>query len=162
MISVRDLQAATLGRVVTWADRIAAWRGRVSGLPAHLATGISGEEAAFLFLMRNGFIVVAQRWNDGPQPGDVDIIAWQDEILCFIEVKTRTSRGLAPAALAVDQNKRKILRRLARHYLRQLPGSEDFDRRPETRFDIVTVYNVPGETLDVRLIPAAFGWRERD
>ena len=138
-------------------DWLAKRRGRTPVLADHLRVGEVGEEAAYFFLRKNGFTVVARRWNDGPLPGDLDLIAWQDDVLCFIEVKTRTAHGLAPAEAAVDHNKRKILRRLARQYMRQLPGTE----RPETRFDIVTVYNIPGKPREIRLIARAFGWSER-
>ena len=137
-------------------DAAAARRGRRSDLPEHLVTGERGEEAAFFYLRHRGFIVVAQRWNDGPLPGDIDLIAWDSEVLCFVEVKTRTSRDVATASSAVDKNKRKTLRRLARQYMRHLPETVT----PETRFDIVTVYDVPWQARQVQLIPAAFGWRE--
>jgi hypothetical protein len=42
--------------------------------------------------------------------------------------------------------------------MRQLPEGET----PEARFDIVVVYELPGESREVRLIPGAFGWREGD
>jgi putative endonuclease len=138
-------------------DRLAQRRGKQPVLAKHLETGERGEDAAFFHLLRCGFTVVARRWNDGPLPGDLDLIAWQDDVLCFIEVKTRSSKDIAPASLAVDGNKRKTLRRLAGQYLRQLPGEE----RPETRFDIVTVYELPGQPRQIQLIPAAFGWSER-
>ena len=89
-------------------------------------------------------------------PGDIDLIAWQGDVLCFVEVKTRTSIEMATASSAVDRNKRKTLRRLARHYLRHLPEGE----RLESRFDIVTVYELPGKPRELRLIPGALGWRE--
>jgi putative endonuclease len=144
-------------------DWVALRRGRAPFPDApHLATGERGELAAYFFLRRHGFTVVAQRWNDGPLPGDLDLIAWQSteqgDVLCFIEVKTRTSRDVATASAAVDRNKRKILRRLAGQYLRQLQGSE----RPETRFDVVTVYELPNKKPEIQLIAGAFGWSERD
>ena len=139
-------------------DWLTERRGRGSTLAPHLRTGERGEEAAFFFLRRSGFTVVAQRWREGPQQGDLDLIAWQGDVLCFIEVKTRGSKEIATASSAVDREKRKTLRRLARQYLRQLPEAEE---RQKTRFDIVTVYELPGKPREIRLIPAAFGWSER-
>lgn len=133
-----------------------AERRKPESRPQHLVTGERGEEAAFFFLQRQGFVVVAQRWNDGPLPGDIDLIAWQEDVLCFIEVKTRTSKDVATASSAVDRDKRRVLRRLAGHYLHHLPEGE----RPETRFDIVTVYELAGKQPEIQLIPAAFGWSE--
>lgn len=149
-------------RAVALLDRVSARRGRLPQMPTHLATGERGEEAAYFYLRRSGFTVVARRWNDGPTQGDIDLIAWQGDVLCFIEVKTRSSKDVTTASAAVDRNKRKTLRRLARAYLRRLPGADDDDpeMRPETRFDIVTVYELPGKEREVTLIPGSFGWRD--
>ena len=96
--------------------------------------------------------MVPQRWNDGPLAGDLDLVAWHYDLLCLIEVKTRSSKEVATDSSAVDRNKRQTLRRLARQYLRQLREEE----RPETRFDIVTVYELPGRPREIRLIPGAW------
>ena len=163
MQPLRNLGLSAFQRGLAALDWVAERRGRAPFPDAPpLATGERGELAAYFFLRRQGFTVVAQRWNDGPLPGDLDIVAWQSteqgDVLCFIEVKTRTSRDVATASAAVDHNKRKILRRLAGQYLRQLPGSE----RPESRFDVVTVYELPGKKPEIQLIAGAFGWSERD
>ena len=143
-------------------DRMARRRGRVQKLPAHLLTGIEGEDAAFFHLRRKGFIVVARRWSVGEVPGDVDLIAWQGGLLCFIEVKTRTARDMSPAEIAVDSHKRSTLRRLARQYVRQLPQAADAPAGlPQVRFDVVSVYLVPGEKPEFEHFENAFGWNER-
>jgi putative endonuclease len=124
--------------------------------PVHLATGIQGEDAAYFYLRRKGYIVVARRWSSGLQRGDLDLIAWQGELLCFIEVKTRTAHDMAAAEAAVDRNKRITLRKLARHYVRQLPMQES----PPVRFDVLSVYVLPGKPREFVHFEAAFGWRE--
>jgi len=160
MQTVRNLRLGALERCLAGLDWLALRRGNVPKRAAHLLAGERGEEAAFFFLRRKGFTVVARRWNDGPLPGDVDLIAWQGDVLCFIEVKTRSSKEVATASAAVDRHKRQTLRRLARQYLRQLPESEEAE--PQTRFDIVTVYELPGKAREIQLIPGAFGWSERN
>lgn len=160
MQMVTNWRLGALERCVAVLDWLAVHRGRTDARAMHLVTGERGEEAAFFYLRRKGFTIVAQRWNDGPLPGDIDLIAWQGDVLCFVEVKTRSSKAVATASSAVDREKRRILRRLAGHYLRQLPGAEDPEGRPRTRFDIVTVYELPGKPREIQLIPAAFGWRE--
>ena len=137
-------------------DRLAARRDRASALPAHL-TGIEGEEAAFLYLRRKGYTVVARRWSAGNVPGDLDLIAWQGPLLCFFEVKTRTAHDTTPAEAAVDAHKRNVLRRLARQYMRQLPG----ETVPKARFDVISVYLVPGQKQEITHFENAFGWNER-
>ncbi len=126
--------------------------------PAHLATGIEGEDAAFFYLRRKGYTVTARRWSPGYQRGDIDLIAWQGPLLCFIEVKTRTAHDLAAAEVAVDAQKRRVLRKLARQYLYQLPMKTS----PPVRFDILSVYLVPGKEKEFVHFEGAFGWSEQE
>lgn len=146
-----------LERVVAGLEKIAERRGRVPAQPSHLKAGLEGEEAVYFYLRRKGYIVVARRWSAGNLPGDLDLVAWQGPLLCFIEVKTRTARDLTPAEAAVDLHKRTVLRRLARQYLRQLPGP----RAPQSRFDVISVYLLPGEPRDFTHFENAFAWEER-
>ena len=150
------MRTALIERALDGLDRLAQRRGRSASLPAHLTTGLAGEDAAFFYLRRRGYTVVARRWSSGDVPGDVDLIAWQGPMLCFIEVKTRTARDMTPAEVAVDSRKRAILRRLARRYSRQLPQAA----MPQVRFDVVSVYLVPGEKREFVHFEAAFGWSE--
>jgi putative endonuclease len=131
-------------------------RGQSDALPTHLVTGIDGETAAFFYLRRKGYTVVARRWSSGQAPGDVDLIAWQGQMLCFVEVKTRTARDASPAEIAVDSHKRNTLRRLARQYVRQLPQ----ETAPPVRFDVLSVYLVPGEKKEFQHFEGSFGWSE--
>src|ERR1700751_5625278 len=119
----------------------------------HLVTGRRGERAAYFFLRRSGFVVVARGWRSGIVRGDLDLIAWEGDTLCFVEVKTRTTRAVATAEASVDEDKRRNLRRLARHYLRQLPSSD-----VPVRFDIVSVYFEEAKPAEFDLFRAAFGW----
>jgi putative endonuclease len=144
---------------LTRLDAVARRRG--FSLPAHLATGLEGEDAANFYLRRKGYIIVARRWSAGNLPGDLDLIAWQGERLCFIEVKTRTARDASPAEIAVDAHKRTLLRRLARQYMRQLPQAEPRLHPVPARFDVISVYLVPGEPREFLHFENAFGWNEQ-
>ncbi len=125
-------------------------------LPAHLQTGLRGEQAALFHLRRLGYTIVAQRWTSVKMRGDVDLIGWQEDDLCFIEVKTRTARDLSPAESAVDADKQQMLRRLARAYLKAFP--EEKRRRISVRFDVVSVYLLDTGT-EFEVFPGAFAWR---
>jgi putative endonuclease len=151
------MRVAWMERAVAGLDRIAARRGP-SGVPAHLVIGIEGEDAVFFHLRLKGYIVVARRWSCGDRPGDIDLIAWQGTLLCFVEVKTRTAQDMTPAEAAVDRHKRNVLRRLARSYLRQLPQATI----PPVRFDVISVYLVPGREKQFVHFENAFGWSERE
>jgi putative endonuclease len=128
-------------------------RGRVKA--AHLATGERGEQAALFELRRRGYVVVARRWTSPKMRGDVDLIAWDGEWLCFVEVKTRTARDMTPAESAVDDDKRRMQRGLARAYLRVFPERER--GTIAVRFDVVSVYAV-GDDVEFEVFPGAFGW----
>ena len=122
-------------------------------LPAHLETGRRGERAGFFYLRRNGFVITARGWRSGRARGDLDLVGWEGDTICFIEVKTRTTRAVAPAEVAVDEDKQKTLQRLARHYLRQLP-EEDVP----VRFDILSIYFEAGKAAEFELFRGAFDW----
>jgi putative endonuclease len=120
----------------------------------HLATGRRGERAAFFYLRREGFIVTARGWRSGIARGDLDLVAREDDTICFVEVKTRTTRAVATAEASVDEQKRRTLRRLAWHYLRQVS-----DEGAPSRFDILSIYLEEGMSPDFDLFRGAFGWR---
>lgn len=135
---------------IEWLDRAAARR---SSEAAHLSTGRRGERAAFFYLRRLGFVIAAQRWGTAKARGDLDLVAWEDDVLCFVEVKTRTTRAVAPAEAAVDAEKKRMLRKMAHYYVRQLPR-----RDVSVRFDILSVYLEAGKKADFELFRGAFGW----
>ena len=115
---------------------------------AHLLTGERGELEALFFLRRAGYTVVERRWRAPELNSDLDLVAWEGEQLCVIEVKTRTgldktARDLTPAAAAIDEEKRRMLRGMARAYRRTLPRELENERTP-VRFDVVSVYLVDG------------------
>jgi putative endonuclease len=66
--------------------------------------------------------------------GEIDLIGWDADVLCFIEVKTLTSLDVKTPEAAVDRHKRREVAQVAREYLRRLPPSCQW------KFDIVGVY----------------------
>ena len=138
--------------VLTAMRSLAIRRERVTPLAPHLEMGEQGEMAALFYLRQNGYVVVARRWHTPKQRGDIDLIAWEGDTLCFVEVKTRASRAVATAVSAVDEDKRKILRRMARHYMKAIDPPAD-----EVRFDVVSVYLEPAST-EIELYRWAFDW----
>lgn len=127
MLSGRVTQAA-----VRLLDRLTART--VTNAPAHQQTGRRGEEAAYFHLRRLGYVMVARNYRTPRRRGEIDLIGWDKETLCFIEVKTRSSRDFKPAEAAVDRAKWHELAAVAQEYLRHLPPS------CPSRFDIVSVY----------------------
>ncbi|MGH9616161.1 MAG: YraN family protein, partial [Acidobacteriaceae bacterium] len=120
-------------RTLGWLDQAA---GRSLRQPAHLTTGLRGEDAAYFYLRGLGYTIVARRWTSAKLRGDIDLIAWDGEWLCFIEVKTRSSRSFQSAEAAVDRDKRTTLTRMAQEYIRHIETPE----RIPIRFDVISVY----------------------
>src|ERR1700748_1592574 len=86
-------------------DTLTAKLGRTPVTAPHLAPGASGEEAALFPLRRNGYTIIARQWRSAKLRGDIDLIGWDGNTLCFLEVKARTSRDWGPAEFAVDEEK---------------------------------------------------------
>ncbi len=122
---------------------------RVAMAP-HLQTGARGEEEAYFDLRRRGYVIVARNYRTPRSHSELDMVGWDGETLCFIEVKTRSSRGYLPAEAAVDSAKRHDLSRVARDFLRKLPN------RPAYRFDVVSVYLESEHKPDIVLFKNAF------
>lgn len=124
----------------------------------HLQTGSEGETAAYLFLRGCGYRMVASNFRVAQNRGEIDLIGWDGEVLCFVEVKTRVGEGLMPPEAAVDAVKRSHIRSVARDYLRRLPGQQN----PPCRFDVVSVtYPEAGGKPMLKLIRGAFHWQSR-
>jgi putative endonuclease len=102
--------------------------------PEHQRTGQSGEEAAYFFLRKIGYVMVARNFRSPRCRGEIDLIGWDGDVLCFIEVKTRTTLQIKPGEAAVDRHKRREIAAVTREYLRTLPPSCQW------RFDIISVY----------------------
>lgn len=86
--------------------------------------GKEGEELAARFLMRNGYDLVVGNFKVpigrnrlGVQvSGEIDLIALENDILCFVEVKTRSSDEFSTPLSAVDLRKQRQITRTARVY----------------------------------------------
>jgi putative endonuclease len=119
----------------------------------HIKTGRRGEDQAYFHLRKMGYIIVARNWRAVRHRGELDLIGWDQHVLCFIEVKTRTSRDVKPAEAAVDREKRYQVARMAREYLRRLrPGIP-------IRFDVVSVYLEPDQRTEIQVFKNAYSWR---
>jgi putative endonuclease len=146
-----NIQAWTIRRL----DGLALRRASGRGLPEHLATGERGEREALFHLRKMGYTVVARRWKSAKLWGDIDLIGWDGEWLCFIEVKTRSGRDAIAAESAVDREKQDMLRKMARAYLRGFP--EKLRSEVPVRFDVLSVYLLP-TGVEFELYRGAFGW----
>ncbi len=128
------LERSALRGVEAFGERFGPGR----ALPEHLRAGRRGEMEALFFLRGQGYVVVARRWRCTEEKGDLDLVGWDGETLCFVEVKTRSARSLVPAEMSVDRDKQRMLRAMGRAYLRRMSREER--ENVVTRIDVVSVY----------------------
>jgi len=125
-----------------------------SGKPTHLVLGELGEAEAFFYLQRMGYRMVATNFRAPHDRGEIDLIGWDGDTLCFVEVKTRTEASFAPPSTAVTRSKQARILAVARRYLRHLSV------KPACRFDILSIVASAGEGLpEFTLRKGTFGWR---
>lgn len=119
-------------------DQLATKLGRVPERAPHLVSGARGEEEAYFHLRKLGYTIIARDYRSPRRRGDIDLIGWEKEVLCFVEVKTRGNRNFMPAEAAVDDEKRETLSALAREFLRSYSHVQG--KSPQFRFDVISVY----------------------
>ncbi len=117
--------------------------------PETARTGRRGEEAAYFWLRKQGYTIVARNWRSPRRKGEADLIAWEGGFLCIVEVKTRGTREVKPAEAAIDETKKEEMRGIAREYARRLRQT------PQFRYDVVSVYT-DVEPAEITLFRNAF------
>ena len=111
-------------------------------VPDHLALGRRGEEMAAAYLEQLGYRIVAANFviavgrnrSGAVISVEIDLVAYDSETLCFVEVKTRGSEWFAEPQANVDRRKQRQISRASRAYRRlfHLQGQP-------YRFDVVTI-----------------------
>lgn len=104
--------------------------------------GQRGEDLAAKFLIRRGFRLVCSNFKvpigrnsrGVSVTGEIDLIAFDDDVLCFIEVKTRSSDDFVSPLAAVNLRKQRQIIRTAKVY-RKVFGLNDI----RFRYDAVSV-----------------------
>ena len=97
----------------------------------HNDLGNEGERIARQYLSEQGYLILESNWKYGHL--EADIIAYKDERIVFVEVKTRATDLYGEPEEFVDLKKRRAYIALANAYVLQK------DRHEEVRFDIIAV-----------------------
>lgn len=135
---------------LSWARRIAA---RLRGLPSRprgsRGAGYDWERAAEKALSAEGYRILARNFRT--RAGEIDFVAEENGVLCFVEVKGRSGEGFGSPAEAVTAEKQRRIFRAAELYLQRRRG-----RRPKCRFDVVSVLEKTGEEARLEILRDAF------
>ncbi|MBB6217792.1 putative endonuclease [Anaerosolibacter carboniphilus] len=94
--------------------------------------GIQGENAAIRYLVNQGYVVIERNYRS--RYGEIDIIAKDNNMIVFVEVKTRSNLAYGRPAEAIDYRKTRHLRYTAQQYI-QWKGLYDCG----CRFDAIEV-----------------------
>lgn len=92
------------------------------------------EQLGYRLVAMNFTLPVGRNLQGRTINAELDIIAYEGDTLCFVEVKTRASNWFAPPQVNVDLRKRRQIARAA-HAYRHMMGIED----EPFRYDVVTV-----------------------
>lgn len=101
----------------------------------HNKLGAEGETFACNYLGDIGFVILHRNWRFHHK--EIDIVALHNDMLVFIEVKTRTSNNWENPRDAITNSKIRLLTDAAEGYIYQ------FDRKEEVRFDVLTLITTP-------------------
>ena len=112
--------------------------------PHARARGKVGEDDAVRWLEGQGYRILAR--NVTNHGGEIDVIAQEGNVLCFVEIKARDGDRYGPAIKAVGYSKQRRLSRAAALYL----TARGWHNRA-CRFDVLG--------LDRAADPADTGWR---
>lgn len=112
--------------------------------------GTTGENIACNLLLSEKYNIIKKNFNC--RNGEIDIIGWDKEILCFIEVKTRYDLGFGSPMEAVSFSKVLSIKRVAKYFIHKYQLYN-----VNARFDIIEVYlNHRNAEIKTNLIKDAF------
>ncbi|RMF51124.1 MAG: YraN family protein [Bacteroidetes bacterium] len=110
--------------------------------------GPYGEALAAAYLRTQGYRLLFQNWRSGPH--EIDLIAWHQGELAFIEVRTVSAHAPSPPETSIGPSKQAALHRAIQHFLQENPA---YSALP-ARIDIVAIrLTHPPEVV---LLPDAF------
>jgi putative endonuclease len=107
--------------------------------------GAHGEDLVERYLNTQGFSIIAK--NFSIRGGEVDIIAKKNDLLVFVEVKTRSNNYFNTSEVITPSKQKKIVL-TAKHFISQQKISEMI-----YRFDVALV---DGKTKEISYITNAF------
>ena len=98
--------------------------------------GSEGESRAVSFLEGHGFRILERNFRCGRR-GEIDIIALRDNLLLFVEVKSRTVEAFGGPLRSISERKRSRMKSVAGYFLSLNGGS--LERDVLCRFDLIAV-----------------------
>lgn len=117
----------------------------------HNDLGKRGEVIAKQYLEENGYEILDENWTHGKS--EVDLIAYQNGMMVFVEVKARTSIAFGEPEDFVERKKQKQLELASAEYIYIMNHQNDI------RFDIIAITFTKNNNYTLKHIEDAF-WPE--
>lgn len=102
--------------------------------------GNSGEITACNWLVNKGYAIVERNYHS--RYGEIDIIACNDRIIAFVEVKTLKEKSLVNPVYSVGRAKQQKIIKTAMLFL------QNFQTDLQPRFDVCIITNKTNATID--------------
>jgi putative endonuclease len=112
--------------MMRWLDTL------IAPITPRRSLGERGEVVAARYLKKRGYRILMRNFEAAG--GEIDIVARKQDLLIFVEVKTRRSANVFKPFQQVNQRKRQALTRAARAYLAHYR-----DKMPSCRFDVLSI-----------------------
>ena len=112
--------------------------------------GKKGEDMVAAFLRKSGYTIIKRNYIS--RFGEIDIIAGKDDLLLFVEVKTRRVNSFISPKEAVDSHKIRRMMLTAEDYLSKTQSADGL----QPRFDVAEVSVKEDGTYHLNYIKNAF------
>lgn len=110
-------------------------------------TGKKGEQLACKLLKSKGYEILETNWRFSH--AEIDIIVKKDDVLIFVEVKTRSSEFFGQPEEFIDAKKEKLIADAASEYMKKV------NHEWECRFDFISII-LTGPSYQIKHIEDAF------
>jgi len=113
---------------------------------SHIDTGERGEDFAVSYLLEHNYSILSRNFRY--KRSEIDIIARKENLLVFVEVKTRRNYKFGFPEASVDSHKMEMIHMGAEAYM------EEIKWRNDIRFDVIAI--LYGNTPEIKHFKDAF------
>lgn len=114
----------------------------------HNILGNAGEQYAYEFLIKEGFIVRERNWKLNHL--EIDIIAEKNGVFHFVEVKTRSQKTHFDPRRSINYQKQRNLINASRAYCKMYHRMD-----VGIQYDVIIIYGTPGG-FSIEYMPGYF------
>jgi putative endonuclease len=99
--------------------------------------GNYGENLALEAYEKAGYKLVAQQYRCSL--GEIDLIVQKEEVLIFVEVRTKTNQSFGTAEESITEKKKRTIRKVSQFFLHDVMYDK-YCKLPTVQFDVIAIY----------------------